>query len=218
MSSGPVAKFYSPAEERINVYSHAFGLVLSVVGLVLLILRSAQYGDLLHTASVVVFGLSLVVLYGASTVYHSSKTSETRSRLRVFDHASIDILIAGTYTPMALVSLRGPTGWTIFAFIWSIALVGIALKLFYTGRFRIASTVMYVLMGWILLLAIKPLAASLTPAGIYWLIAGGVAYTVGALLYSIQQLGYNHAIFHIFVLAGSIAHFIMIYFYVIPTT
>jgi hemolysin III len=119
---------------------------------------------------------------------------------------------------MALVSLRGPTGWTIFAFIWSLALIGVVLKLFYTGRFRVASTIMYVLMGWILLLAIKPLAASLTPAGLYWLIAGGVAYTVGALLYSIQQLGYNHAIFHIFVLAGSIAHFIMIYFYVIPTT
>jgi hemolysin III len=137
-------------------------------------------------------------------------------RLRVVDHASIYVLIAGTYTPFTLITLAGPTGYTLFAVAWIMAVCGIVLKLFFTGRFTALSTAMYVLMGWLIVFAIKPLMAGLPPAGLLWMLAGGVAYTVGALLYGIKALPFNHAIFHLFVLAGSLCHFIAVYAYVRP--
>ena len=207
-------KYYSPAEERINIVSHTVGFFLSIIALFFLLVHASKNGGLMHVVSFAIFGVSLIVLYAASSLYHSAKNPERRNRLKIFDHASIYVLIAGTYTPFTLVTLEGTTGWLIFGISWGIALVGITLKLFFTGRYSIASTVMYVLMGWIIVFAIKPLIHNLPPDGLFWLFLGGLAYTVGAVLYSIKKIKFNHAIFHVLVLVGSICHFVSIYFYV----
>jgi hemolysin III len=207
---------YSPAEEKMNVVSHGFGLLLSVFGLIALVIKSCMFGDVWSIISFTVFGISLCVLYSASTFYHNSKIPAARKRLKIFDHASIYVLIAGTYTPITLVTLHGATGWVMFGFAWSAALIGIILKFFFTGKYNILSTAMYVVMGWIIVLAAQPLMNNLPANGLLWLISGGIAYTIGAVLYSIKSIKFNHAIFHIFVLIGSICHFIMIYFYTLP--
>ncbi len=205
---------YSQTEERLNVSLHALGLLLSVVALVALLLRASALDSTLVLVSFGLFGVSLVLLYSISTLYHSTQNPRRRTRLRVADHASIYVLIAGTYSPFALIVLQGSIGWIIFAASWSMALAGIVLKLFYTGRFSVLSTLLYVFMGWIILFAIKPLLASFDDPGLSWLIAGGVSYTLGAVLYSIRRLPLNHAIFHLFVLLGSCCHFVAVYFYV----
>ena len=208
-------KLYSQGEERLNILSHACGVLLSVIGLVLLLIRAVTEGTVWHVVSFTVFGISLIVLYGASTLYHSMQIPQHRIRWRVVDHAAIYILIAGTYTPFMLTVLRGTVGWTLFGVTWALALLGIVLKLFFTGRFTVLSTLMYVAMGWLIIFAIKPLAAAISTAGLTWLIAGGVSYTLGAVLYAIKSLPYNHAIFHIFVLLGSFCHFMAIYGHII---
>ena len=205
---------YSQTEERLNVSLHALGFLLSVAALVALLLRASALDSMLVLVSFGLFGVSLVLLYAISTLYHSTKNPRLRSRLRVADHASIYVLIAGTYSPFALIVMQGSIGWTIFAVSWSMALAGIVLKLFYTGRFSLLSTLLYVFMGWIILFAIQPLLASFGGPGLSWLIAGGVSYTLGAVLYSIRRLPLNHAIFHLFVLLGSCCHFVAGYFYV----
>jgi hemolysin III len=216
MAEGAELKFYSPLEERINIGSHAIGLVMSIVAVLLLILRASSHGNAWHIVSAAIFGASLIALYAASTTYHSATRPELRARLRIIDHATIYILIAGSYTPFALVTLNGPVGWTIFAVSWGLAISGIVLKLFFTGRFNLVSTLMYVFMGWIIIFAVKPLVASLPTQGLYWLIAGGLSYTIGAIIYSIKKVPLNHAIFHLLVLAGSVCHFMAVYFYVLP--
>lgn len=210
-------KFYSPLEEWINILSHAVGLLLSMVATVLLVTRASSYGNAWHIVSVAIFGASLIALYAASTTYHSATRADLRARLRVIDHATIYILIAGTYTPFSLITLNGAVGWTIFAFSWGMAIIGIILKLFFTGRFNLVSTLMYVFMGWIIIFAVKPLIANLSPEGLFWLVAGGLSYTIGAIIYSIKKVPLNHAIFHLFVLGGSICHFVAVYFYILPT-
>lgn len=199
-----------------NIVLHAIGFALSIVALIFLILHASIYGGLLHIVSFSIFGISLCVLYAASSLYHSSTDLDKRSRLKIFDHASIYVLIAGTYTPYTLVTLAGRTGWIIFGVAWGAAIIGITLKLFFTGRYSIVSTIMYVVMGWIIVFAIKPLINSLPSEGLLWLFGGGLAYTIGAILYSIKRIKYNHAIFHILVLIGSFCHFISIYYYVLP--
>jgi hemolysin III len=209
-------KLYSPLEERINILSHAAGLLLSMVAIVLLVTRASNYGNTWHIMSVAIFGASLISLYAASTTYHSATRAQLRARLRIIDHATIYILIAGTYTPFTLITLNGAVGWTIFAVSWGMAISGVTLKLFFTGRFNLVSTLMYVFMGWIIIFAVKPLIANLPTAGLYWLVAGGLSYTIGAIIYSIKKVPLNHAIFHLFVLGGSIFHFVAVYFYVLP--
>jgi hemolysin III len=209
-------KLYSPLEERINILSHAAGLLLSMVAIVLLVTRASNYGNTWHIMSVAIFGASLISLYAASTIYHSATRAQLRARLRIIDHATIYILIAGTYTPFTLITLNGAVGWTIFAVSWGMAISGVTLKLFFTGRFNLVSTLMYVFMGWIIIFAVKPLIANLPTAGLYWLVAGGLSYTIGAIIYSIKKVPLNHAIFHLFVLGGSICHFVAVYFYVLP--
>ena len=209
-------KEYSLTEERLNISSHAIGFLLSISALILLVMRASEIDDLMYLISFSVFGISLIVLYAASTVYHSAQAPVLRSRLRIIDHAAIYILIAGTYTPFTLVVLSDETGWLIFAASWSMATIGIVLKLFFTGRYDRISTFMYVFMGWIIIFAIEPLIERLSSDGLFWLVAGGVAYTVGAILYAIDKIKFNHAIFHLFVLIGSACHFISVYFYVIP--
>ena len=208
---------YSPLEEKTNVISHAIGFVLGIIALVLMVVRASTYGNAWHIVSVSIFGASLICLYAASTIYHSARDPKLRGRLRVVDHATIYVLIAGTYTPFVLVTLNGWVGWVIFAASWTMAVTGIILKLFFTGKYNLLSTLMYVFMGWMIIFAIKPLVNSLSADGLWWLMGGGAAYTVGAILYSIKQIKFNHAIFHMFVLLGSFCHFVSVYFYVLPT-
>lgn len=208
--------YYDPKEEKLNVITHAIGLVLSIVALVLLVVFASLEGTAKQIVSFSIYGVSLIVLYSASTFYHYSKKPKLRKRLNIFDHAAIYVLIAGTYTPFTMVVLKGWVGWTIFGVSWGLALAGIILKLFFTGKYDKISTIAYVLMGWLIIFAIRPLIQNLDFNGLMWLLAGGIFYTVGALLYSIKNLKYNHAIFHIFVLLGSFSHFIAIFFYVLP--
>jgi hemolysin III len=208
--------YYDPKEEKLNVISHAFGLVLSVIALVLLVVFASLEGSTWHIVSFSIYGASLIVLYAASTFYHNSKTPKSRYRLNIFDHASIYILIAGTYTPFTLVVLSGWVGWTIFGISWGLALTGVILKLFFIGKYDKISTIAYVLMGWLIVFAIKPLVQNLPIEGLLWLLGGGISYTVGAILYSIKKIKYNHFIFHIFVLLGSFCHFMAVFFYVLP--
>ena len=207
-------QFYSPTEEKLNIWSHAFGIFLSIIALVLLIIKAVQQDNIWMMISFPIFGVSLILLYLASTLYHASKEPQKRFKLKVFDHAAIYVLIAGSYTPFTLVSLNGETGWLIFSMVWVMAFTGIILKLFFTGKFKIVSTAMYVLMGWLIVFYFQDLTAHLHEKGVFYLILGGVLYTIGAILYSIKKIKFNHAIFHFFVLAGSYCHFLSIYLYV----
>lgn len=215
MPQQTLVKYYSPAEERINIWSHAAGLILAIWALVYLVIKAAIHGNAWHIVSFSIYGTSMILLYAASTIYHMAKKPRTRLRLKVFDHAAIYLLIAGTYTPFTLVTLNGAMGWSLFGVAWGLAVIGIILKIFFTGRFTIISTLAYVVMGWLIVIAIKPLSNNLPDGGLFWLILGGISYTVGAVLYAIHKLKFNHAIFHLFVLFGSICHFITIYYYVL---
>ena len=205
---------YSEREERLNVITHAFGLVLSGLAFPFLILKSMHFDGFWKPASIIIYGVSLLILYSASTFYHAAKNPKVRRRLNIFDHSAIYVLIAGTYTPLTIITLEGTTGWIIFGLTWAFALVGVVLKLFFTGRFDKLSTIMYVLMGWQVVFAIKPLIENLHIEGLQLLFVGGIFYTVGAILYSIKKTPYNHAIFHVFVLLGSVSHFLSVYYYI----
>ncbi len=205
---------YHPKEEKLNVWTHFAGIVLSVIALTVLVIKSSLFGDVWHVVSFSIYGTSMILLYTASTLYHSSKDPTIRFRLNIFDHAAIYVLIAGTYTPFALITLHGIVGWVLFGVIWAAAIVGIIYKLFFIGKYEKTSTVIYILMGWMAIFAIKPLIDNIPIEGLIWLALGGAFYTVGAIFYSIGKLAYNHAIFHVFVLLGSISHFISIFFYV----
>ncbi|MCB1582790.1 MAG: hemolysin III family protein [Marinicella sp.] len=206
-------KFYPPSEEKINIISHALGLLFSLVGFVLLMVKAVQQGTWIHFLAYGLYSISMMVLFTASTIYHRAIVDQVRSRLRVFDHAAIYVLIAGTYTPFMLLVMPGTLGYSILAAAWGMAVLGIVLKLFFTGRFSLISTSLYLFMGWAIVFAIKPLAAQLSADGLFWLVAGGVAYTIGAILYAIKQIPFNHAIFHVFVLIGAFSHFLAIYFH-----
>ncbi len=203
---------YPAAEERINVYSHGLGLFLSVFALLVLTLKAR---GMLQVVSVSVFAASLIALYGSSTIYHSTTDVARRAWLRTVDHAMIYVLIAGSYTPFSLLVLKGTIGWAVFGVSWGMAATGIVIKLFHTGRYNKVSTAMYVFMGWVIVFAIKPLIANLSPDGLMWLFAGGIFYTVGALFYSIKKMPFGHATFHIFCLLGSACHFVSVYYFVL---
>jgi len=206
---------YSENEEKLNVLTHAFGLLMSIIGLPFLVIKSFHFNGFWKPISIVVFGISLVILYAASTFYHASKDPKIRRNLNIFDHAAIYVLIAGTYSPFTIIVLEGSLGWIIFGCTWAFALVGIILKLFYTGRYDKLSTIMYILMGWQIILVINPLIGVFSPEGLRLLFAGGVFYTVGALIYSSKKIKYNHAVFHVFVLLGSTSHYLCVYNYIL---
>lgn len=206
---------YSPREERLNILSHMVAAVLSAIALFALLVRAAPLEGWLPLISAVIYGSCMTCLYIASSCYHSAVQPIRRQRLKVFDHAAIYLLIAGTYTPFTLITLAGSVGWWLFGVSWSMAAVGITLKLFFTGRFKVLSTAMYVLMGWLIIFAYNPLIASLAAGGMFWLLTGGVIYTLGAVLYSIKKIPYNHAIFHLATVIASGCHFIAIYCYVL---
>ncbi len=207
---------YTPQEELANALTHAFGIVLSVAGLVAMLVVASAHGDAWHVTSAAIFGASMVILYTTSTLYHSVPGVERKILLRKFDHAAIFLLIAGTYTPFLIVSLRGPLGWSFFVVIWGLAALGITLKFWFAGRFKVVSTLVYLVMGWLVLLALKPVLAAIGSDGLRLLVAGGFCYTLGAGFYLWKRLPYHHAIWHLFVLAGSACHWASIYGYVLP--
>ena len=203
---------YSVSEEKLNVLSHGLGFLASIVVFPFLIIKAFSYSGFWKPASFIIYGFSLLILYAASTFYHAAKDAKKRRKLNIFGHAAIYVLIAGSYTPFCLVALDSELGWYLFIFVWLFAFIGIVLKLFFTGRFNKLSTAMYLLMGWQVVFLIKPLINSLTTYSLNLLFLGGVFYTIGAILYSIKKLPFNHAIFHVFVLLGSVSHFLAIYF------
>ena len=207
---------YSIKEEIANSITHGIGILLAIGALVILATVAGIYGNPRHVISVSVYGFTLILLYTASTLYHSIQSPRTKNMLQILDHSAIYMLIAGTYTPFTLVNLRGPWGWSLFSVVWCLALIGIAIQLGRMERWRIVSLVLYVGMGWTVLVAIKPLISSVATGGLILLLLGGLAYTFGILFYRWESLKFNHAIWHIFVLTGSILHFFAVLFYVIP--
>ncbi len=203
----------SPRQEREELASaltHGLGATAALAGGAILVTLAALRGDGWQLGAAIVFGTSLLLLYVASTLYHAARTPVLKSRFKVFDHCAIYLLIAGTYTPFTLIGLRGPLGWWMFAIIWTLALAGVVFKLFYTGRFKRLSTLVYVAMGWLVLLAIKPVLAALDAWTFGWMVAGGVAYTLGTVFYHRESLPYSHAVWHLFCIAGSACHYIAV--------
>ncbi len=213
----PAQPIYSLREEIVNHITHAIGAVLSLVGLILLVLRAAKYGDVWHVVSFSIYGSSLLILYTISAMYHSKQKLHIKKKFRILDHVSIYLLIAGSYTPFLLVSLRGAWGWSLFGIVWGLALLGIIFKVFFIGRFEVLATIGYVLMGWLVVVAFKEIVLHVPKGGITLLIAGGLTYTLGVVFYAIKKIPYNHAIWHLFVLGGSAFHFFAIYHYILPT-
>jgi hemolysin III len=207
---------YTPREELANSITHGIGIVFAIGALVVMDVFAALFGDAWHIVSCSIFGATLIILYTASTLYHSIPLPKTKMLLRLIDHSAIFLLIAGTYTPFTLVSLRGPWGWSLFGAVWGIALFGVIFQVFLLRRWPAASVGIYVGMGLIILVAIKPLLETLSPTGLKLLVAGGLAYILGLIFYGWNRLPYNHAVWHVFVLAGSALHFFAVLFYVIP--
>ena len=205
---------YSKKEEKLNIITHAIGLLLSIIAFPLLLMKSFDYEGFSKSLSLLIYGFSLIVLYAASTFYHAANEPNLRRKLNILDHAAIYVLIAGSYTPFTIIVLKGTLGWLILGFTWSFAIAGIVMKFFYTGRFEKLSTVLYVLMGWQIIFAIKPLSDNLSNEGVQLLFYGGLFYTIGALFYSLNKIQYNHAIFHVFVVLGSFCHFLTVYFHI----
>ena len=203
-----------PIEEKLNAWSHGLGVGLGIAALVLMLLGVDQtnpYG----LFSVIVYGLSIILLFLASTCYHAITTSKRKHYFRIADHIGIYLLIAGTYTPVLLIAIPHGLGWTLFRIVWGIAAFGLILKLFFTGRFERFSTFLYLAMGWLAVIPYAELTTALDAKALALLIGGGVAYTVGVLFYAIEKIPYNHFIWHLFVLGGASCHFFMVYLYVI---
>lgn len=203
----------SHLEEKLNALTHGIGAVLGIVALVLLIVFDT-HKTTWSLFGCIVYGISIIILFTASTLYHSVKDERKKHYFRIVDHISIYLLIAGTYTPVLLISLHESLGWTLFYVVWGIAAFGIILKLFFTGRFEVFSTLLYLVMGWLIVFDFSNLS-SVLGNGILLLFAGGMAYTLGIVFYAIHRIPYNHVIWHLFVLAGAIFHFFMIFFYII---
>lgn len=205
-----------PWNEVANAVTHGFGTGLAVAALVLLIVYPVIYGNAWHVVSFTIYGVSLVLLYLCSTLYHSFQSKRVKHFFRILDHSAVFLLIAGTYTPFTLVTLRGPLGWTMFGVIWGLAAAGVMFKAFFVDRYAVVSTIFYVLMGWLIAISLKPLAQNIAPGGIILLIAGGVLYSAGVFFYARTKNLINHAIWHLFVLGGSICHFFSVLYYVLP--
>lgn len=207
---------HSHREEIANTLTHGLGAIASLGGGIVLITLTASLGDPWRLISAIVFCSSLLLLYSASTVYHAIRDKLLKARLKVVDHCAIFILIAGTYTPFTLVDLRGGWGWTLFGIVWGLAGAGVIFKLFCTGRLNVLSTLMYIGMGWLVLVAIQPMLRHVPAVALIWLLAGGLAYTIGTVFYHNRRIPYSHTIWHLFVLGGSTCHFIAVLSQVLP--
>jgi len=205
---------YTRGEELANMFTHAFGAVLSLAGVIVLLIAANATGFPYALSSCAIYGVTLILLYSASTLYHS----DPRPHLRTLDHIAIFLLIAGTYTPFVLITLRGGWGWSLFALTWSLALLGVILELTSLRRYRGAMVLLYIAMGWVGLVALKPLVAALPSPGLWLLFGGGAAYTLGVIFYRMHGVRYHHAVWHLFVLGGSVLQYFAVLFYVLPTT
>lgn len=210
-----LAPVYSKNEEIINALTHGIGIALSVAGLAVLVTMAALHGDAWKVTASAIYGTSMVVLYSASTLYHSFRNPHIKKMLNMFDHISIYYLIAGTYTPFVLVNLRGPWGWAIFGIVWGCAIGGTVLKLIYGQRFRKISTILYLCMGWMIVIAAKPLVLNIETGGLILIAAGGLFYSLGVVFYKWRSLPFNHAIWHLFVMGGTICHFFAVLYFVV---
>ncbi|GIP21388.1 hemolysin III family protein [Paenibacillus sp. J22TS3] len=207
---------YPRREEIANAVTHGIGALLSVAALVLLIVFSSTKGTVWHVVSFTVYGISMLMLYCSSTLVHSFKEGKLKDLFEFFDHSSIYLYIAGTYTPFLLVAIRGTLGWSLFGVVWGIALLGVVFKAYFVKRFLFLSTLFYLLMGWLIVIAWQPLMAAVPAAGMELLVIGGIMYTLGTIFYVWRAFPYHHAIWHLFVLAGSVLHFFAIFLYLLP--
>ncbi|YCA44479.1 hemolysin III family protein [Bacillus sp. JZ8] len=207
---------FSRGEEIANAITHGIGTILSIVGLTLLIVFSVQFGNIWHVVSFTVYGTTMLLLYTSSTLVHSFPHGRVKDLFEIFDHSSIYLFIAGTYTPFLFVIIQGTVGWTLFGVVWGLAVAGIVFKIFFVKRFVLVSTLLYIAMGWLIVLAWDPLASSLAGPGLNLLVVGGVLYTIGSIFYVWRGFPYHHAIWHIFVLGGTITHYLAILLYVLP--
>lgn len=203
---------FSKGEEITNAILHGIGLGLAIAALVILVIFANVSGNVWHIVSFSIYGSTLILLYLSSTLYHSFPEGKAKDIFEIFDHSAIYLLIAGTYTPLTLIALKGALGWTIFGVVWAIAIIGIIFKVFWVKKFVVFSTVLYIVMGWIIVFAIKPLLLTMTARSLIFLVVGGGLYTIGSIFYVWRKLKYHHAIWHLFVLAGSICHFFTILF------
>lgn len=204
-------------EEVLNSCTHGVGLVLSIAGFVLLLALSIRYGTAWHIAGCAIYGSTLICLYLASTLYHGISLPRLKRLLKIFDHSAIYLLIAGTYTPFLLVNLRGGWGWSLLGIVWGCAMAGITLKLWFVDHFKVFSTVLYLVLGWLILVAAKPLVAHVSAIGLRWLLAGGILYTVGVVFYASRKIPYGHVVWHLLVMAGSVCHYLaVVYAVVLP--
>ncbi|HSS52490.1 MAG TPA: hemolysin III family protein, partial [Thermoanaerobaculia bacterium] len=206
---------YSLREEIAHSATHGLGILLSIAGLIAMVVVSERSGDVRHVVASIVYGVTLILLYLASTLYHGISSPNAKRVLKVLDHSAIYLLIAGTYTPFTLISLRGGWGWTLFGLVWGMALLGITLKVAAIGRFQWLSIALYLGMGWLVVVALRPLIEAVSPAGVRLLFFGGVSYTLGVLFYKWRRLPYHHAVWHLFVLAGSVFHYFAVLLYVL---
>lgn len=198
---------YTTGEEILNSVTHGIGTILSVAGLVILIVLATMYGDSRHIVSFSIFGGALIVLYASSTLYHSFSRPSVKTVFKKLDHSAIFLLIAGTYTPFLLVSLRGAWGWSLFGVLWTLAVIGVTIKFITIFRFRGLFVVMYLIMGWLGIIAIKQILGKVPPPGLILLLIGGLSYTIGVIFYCSRRLPFNHGIWHMFVLCGSVFHY-----------
>jgi len=209
---------YTVGEEIANAVSHGIGVLLGIAGLSVLTVAAATRGEgAWQVVPCVIYGVMLLLMFTISTLYHSFTNPRVKRVFRILDHEAIFLMIAGSYTPFLLITLRGPLGWTLFGVVWGIAAAGLLFQGFFTGRFKKISTLLYVVMGWIIVGALKPLIDHMPASGIRWLVAGGLCYTVGAGIYLLKRVPYHHAIWHLFVLAGSICHYFAILWHVLPS-
>jgi hemolysin III len=205
-------------EEMVNCATHGVGTVLSVAALIVLVTLAGIKGNILQVVSFSIYGSTLILMYLSSSLYHCFASPRVKLIFQLADHSAIFLLIAGTYTPFTLISLRGPWGWTLFVLIWGLAIIGIALTFFFHNRFRLLFTALYLGMGWLAIIAFKPLMTAILLEGVLWVVGGGLFYSLGVIFYLRGNIRYSHTIWHFFVLAGSMCHFLGILFYVLPTS
>ena len=219
-----IEAFFTPKNERpftlgeeiFHSITHGIGSGLSIAGLTLLVVLAVFNGDIYKIISFSIFGASLVILYLSSTHYHGLQQPRAKKIFKIFDHSAIYLLIAGTYTPFLLIAIRGTAGWALLVVVWGIALIGITFKVFFIERFQILSVISYLLMGWLCVFVFKEMLVSIPIGGIIWLAAGGLLYTIGVIFYALQKIPYMHAIWHFFVMGGSICHYFAVLFFLAP--
>jgi hemolysin III len=216
ISTPKTVRSFTLGEEIFHSITHGIGSGLSIAGLTLLVVLAVLHGDIFKIISFSIFGASLVILYISSTLYHGLQQPRAKQIFKIFDHSAIYLLIAGTYTPFLIVSLRGTAGWTLLVVVWVIALIGITFKIFFIERFQILAVLSYLLMGWLCVFIFREMLVSIPMGGLIWLAAGGILYTIGVIFYALQKIPYMHAIWHFFVMGGSICHYFAVLLFLAP--